>query len=94
MKAALTISRQRYPSDVNQSLLHKHLDTLEQHIAEILADTAGRSSIEPCPQYAESNVPLFPLTSAAPSNPLEPSLAPWESFEWMSWDWNEIFPQN
>ncbi|OOQ84566.1 hypothetical protein PEBR_30048 [Penicillium brasilianum] len=94
MKAALTISRQRYPSGATQSLLHKHLDTLEQHIAEILADTARLSSIELCPQFAESNVHSFPLTSAAPSNPLEPSFAPWETFEWMSWDWNEIFPQN
>lgn len=94
MKAALTISRQRYPSGATQSLLHKHLDTLEQHIAEVLADTARLSSIELCPQFAESNVNSFPLTSAAPSNPLEPSFASWETFEWMSWDWNEIFPQN
>jgi hypothetical protein len=94
MKAAMAISRQRYPPGVTECLFNRHLDTLEQDIAQLLADTARRSSINLYPQSAESTVPLLPLTSTAQPNLLEPQLAPWESFEWMSWDWNDIFPQN
>lgn len=90
----MAISRQRYPPGATEYLLRRHLGTLEQHVAQRLADTASQYSIDLNPQSAESNIPLLPLTSTAPSNPVELPLAPWESFEWMSWDWNDIFPQN
>lgn len=90
----MEVSRQRHSPGANEGLFNRHLDTLEQSVTQLVNDANNQSSVELVPQNFEGNFPSNSLADAVPFDPLESPLTSWESFEWMSWDWNEVFPQD
>lgn len=92
MKAAMAVSQQRHSFNGAGSALHGSLEALEQYVAQLIGETASRSSVQVNPESVEVSHDSMPTRETLP-DPLEPPSLTWGSFEMLTWDWNELVPQ-
>ena len=81
MNAAMEVSRQRHSSGANEGLFNRHLDTLEQSVAQLVNDVNSQTSVELVPRNFEGNFPSNSLADVVPFDPLESPLTSWESLQ-------------
>ena len=94
MKAAMTISRQRYSSKCTDNQLGKCLDVLENYASRYLSGMADQFSEESSSEPTVDDLTTMSLSNAELlSMSLESSSLSWGSLESLSWDWNEFVSQ-